>query len=680
MNKINENYKKITAFLLAFLLSFLTIIPSLRAEDGSSTWMPGLFYNVAGGTHGQMDRLKINGEDVFCLDPEHVFKKGSGFSKGNIREVVGEKKLRKIELIHHFGFALSNKNDRSRAFTQIAIWEELGYSVQIGTSNGSNNLRGEYEGWLNGVNKKINKLMNVPSWNGKTIKAKLGDTITLDGEGKIEGSEVLNARNSKVWAEDGKIKIQVTENSQDGKIILQKNIPNYENSKGLTLLYKKSGSQKVAKIKLGVDPPTYFVNLQVEKPTKARILKVGENGEKVKGAIFEMCYDKDFKSSTVYEYTTGDDGYTKLDNWNQQNKTVYVREKFVPAPYIKSDEVKSFKITNGGNIELKFTNKKAKGEIRVLKADKGTGKGLAGAEFELYKNSVDKSNLIGKFATKNDGKLIIDSLELGKYILREIKAPEGYFIDNNNRDTEFNLIYKNQTVEKVVVEKKITNDKITTEVELTKKDTMSLKNVPGATVEFENVKTKEKKTAVTDKDGKIRIKLTYGEWVYKETIAPVGYVKAEKFGKINVTENGAKILEVLWNQPIVSNYELTKQDTISKKALPGCEVVIKNAETGEVVFKGKTDENGKIRTKLRYGKYILEETIAPKGYVKATKTLEINVTEDGATIEQVLYNDKIQQMPKTNLYSSGMFFSTLLLVSGLGTGFILLKIKKQEEN
>lgn len=677
MNKIKENYKKITAFLLAFLLSFLTIIPSLRAEDGSSTWMPGLFYNVSGGTRGQMDRLKINGEDVFCLDPEHVFKKGSGFSKGNIREVVGEKKLRKIELIHHFGFDLSNKNDKSRAFTQIAIWEELGYSVQIGTSNGSNNLRGEYESWLNGVNKKINKLMNVPSWNGKTIKAKLGETITLDGEGKIEGSEVLNARNSKVWAEDGKIKIQVTENSQDGKIILQKNIPNYENSKGLTLLYKKAGSQKVAKIRLGVDPPTYFVNLQVEKPTQAKILKVGENGEKVKGAIFEMCYDKDFKG-TIYEYTTGEDGYTKLDNWNLIGKTVYVREKFVPAPYIKSNEVKNFKVTNGGNIELKFTNKKAKGEIIIKKEDKGTGKGLAGAEFELYKNSVDKSNLIGKFTTKNDGKLSIDSLELGKYILREIKAPEGYFINESTKDTEFNLEYKNQTVEKVVVEKKITNNKITTEVELTKKDTMSLKNVPGATVEFENTKTKEKKTAVTDKDGKIRIKLTYGEWIYKETIAPKGYVKAEKYGKINVTENGAKIQEVLWNQPIVSNYELTKQDTISKKALPGCEVVIKNAETGEAVFKGKTDENGKIRTKLRYGKYILEETIAPKGYVKATKTLEINVTEDGATIEQVLYNDKIQQIPKTAI-PGGMLFSTLLFASGLGVGFILLK-KKREEN
>ena len=134
---------------------------------------------------------------------------------------------------------------------------------------------------------------------------------------------------------------------------------------------------------------------------------------------------------------------------------------------------------------------------------------------------------------------------------------------------------------------------------------------------------------------------------------------------------------MLWNQPIVSNYELTKQDTISKKALPGCEVQIKDKETGEIVFKGKTDENGKIKTKLRYGKYILEETIAPVGYIKATKTLEINVTEDGATIEQVLYNDKIQQMPKTAI-PGGMFFSTLLFASGLGVGFILSLIHISE--
>lgn len=678
MNKIKENYKKISAFILAFLLSFIAIVPGIKAETGTSSWIPGYFYSVASGTHGQMDRLQIDGEDVFCIDPEHVFKNGSGFSEGNISSVLTDEQKDKIELIHHFGYILNGKGDRNRAFTQIAIWEELGYSVRVGSSNGGNDRRADYESWLKNVKNNINNWLNVPSWNKTTIKGKIGDTITLDGENKISGSYVESANGSSVWAEDGKIKIKITSSSTDGKIKLRKKPAGYDEAKGVTLVYTKSGSQKVSKLRLGLDPIPFSINLQVEKPTQAKILKVGENGEKVKGAIFEMCYSEDFKG-TIYEYTTGDDGYTKSDNWNLIGKTVYVREKFVPAPYIKSDEIKTFKVTNGGNIELKFTNKKAKGEIRILKADKTTGKGLAGAEFELYRNSVDKSNLIGKFATNSDGKLSIDSLELGKYILREKKAPEGYFINESTKDTEFNLEYKNQTVEKVVEERKIDNEEIVTEVEITKKDTMNMKNVPGATVEFENTKTKEKKTAVTDENGKIKIKLTYGEWVYKETIAPVGYVKAEKFGKINVTENGAEIKEILWNQPIVSNYELTKQDTISKKALPNCEVKIVNAETGEEVFRGKTDENGKIRTKLRYGKYILEETIAPEGYVKATKTLEINVTEDGATIEQVLYNDKIQQMPKTNLYSSGMIFSTLLLVSGLGAGFILLK-KKREEN
>ena len=680
MNKIKESYKKISAFILAFVLSFIAIVPGIKAETGTSSWIPGYFYSVAGGTHGQMDRLKINGEDVFCLDPENIFKKGDGFSKGNIKEVLSEENLKKIEFIHHYGYILNGKGDRNRAFTQIAIWETLGYSVRVGSSNGSNDRRGDYESWLSSVKAKINAFKSVPSWNGTTVKGKIGDIITLDGEGKINGSHVVDSAGSSVWAEDGKIKIKITENSQNKKIILKKLPQGYDESNGVTLLYKKSGSQKVGKITTAPDPKYFNVNLQVEKPTKARILKVGENGEKVKGAIFEMCYSEDFKSSTVYEYTTEDNGFTKLDDWALQGKTVYVKEKFVPAPYIKSNEVKTFKVTNGGNVELKFTNKKAKGEIRVLKADKTTGKGLAGAEFELYKNSVDKSNLIGKFSTNSEGKLAIDSLELGKYILREIKAPEGYFINESTKDTEFNLIYKNQTVEKVVEERKIDNDKITTEVELTKKDTMSLKNIAGATVEFENTRTKEKKTAVTDKDGKIRIKLTYGEWIYKETIAPKGYIRAEKFGKINVTQNGAKIQEVLWNQPITSDYVLTKQDTISKKALPNCEVKIVNAETGEEVFRGKTDQNGKIKTKLRYGKYILEETIAPVGYVKATKTLEINVTEDGATIEQVLYNDKIQIMPKTNLYSSSTIFSTLLLISGLGVGFVLFKIKQQEEN
>lgn len=288
----------------------------------------------------------------------------------------------------------------------------------------------------------------------------------------------------------------------------------------------------------------------------------------------------------------------------------------------------------------------------------------------------DKEELKGKvvhsFTTKDKPEEIIGKLKAGKkYIIREKRAKEGY---EKADDYTFEVGKDGKMQEIKIIDKKIERN-----VELTKQDTINLKVVPGATVEFENVKTKEKKTATTDSEGKIKITLTYGDWIYHETIAPEGYVKSDKYGKIKVTENGVTIEEVFWNEPITSDYELTKQDTISKKALPGCEVQIKNKETGEVVFKGVTDENGKIKVKLRYGKYILEEVLAPEGYVKATKTLEINVTEHGAKIEQVLYNDKIQTMPKTNLNGGGMIFSILLFVSAVCLVFVFLKKRKMKD-
>lgn len=283
-----------------------------------------------------------------------------------------------------------------------------------------------------------------------------------------------------------------------------------------------------------------------------------------------------------------------------------------------------------------------------------------------------KGKVVHTFTTKDKPEEIIGKLKAGKkYIIREKRAKEGY---EKADDYTFEVAKDGKLQEIKIIDKKIERN-----VELTKQDTINLKVVPGATVEFENAKTKEKKTATTDKDGKIKITLSYGEWIYHETIAPEGYVKSDKYGKIKVTENGVTIEEVFWNEPITADYILTKQDTISKKALPGCEVVIKNAETGEEVFRGKTDESGKIKVKLRYGKYVLEEVLAPEGYVKATKTLEINVTENGAKIEQTLYNDKIQTIPKTNLASNFVMF-IIATIGSLGFGLYCLKKKAEEEN
>ncbi|MDY3050841.1 MAG: thioester domain-containing protein, partial [Parvimonas sp.] len=314
--EISSKLKRVGAFALAFLLSFLAIAPSLKAATGSSEWIPGFYYKASGGTYGQMTRLYIGGEDVFCLEPGKVFIDGE-YSQGNVSSVLSESNLKKIELLHHYGYIVNGKGDRNRAFTQIAIWETVGGYVSVGSSNGSNDRRGDYESWLADVNSKINNFKSVPSWSGTTVKGKVGQTITLNGEGKISGTAEVEENGSKVSLPgDGTIKIKITENSKNGYIQFLKLPTAYDDSSGVTLVYQKAGSQKVGKITTAPDPTAYEVNLEVEKtPTKARVLKVGEAGEKVKGAVFEMSYTVDFQPKQTWEYTTGSNGYTEFDNW-----------------------------------------------------------------------------------------------------------------------------------------------------------------------------------------------------------------------------------------------------------------------------------------------------------------------------------------------------------------------------
>ncbi|MDD7764490.1 MAG: SpaA isopeptide-forming pilin-related protein, partial [Peptoniphilaceae bacterium] len=518
--EISSKLKRVGSFALAFLLSFLAIAPSLKAVSGSSEWIPGFYYKASGGTYGQMTRLYIGGEDVFCLEPGKVFIDGE-YSQGNVSSVLSLEQRRKIELIHHFGYVLNGKSDRNRVFTQIAIWETVGGYVSVGSSNGSNNLRGEYESWLSNVNNQINMLFDVPSWTDSTVKGKVGQTITLNGEGKISGSIVLRNAGSSVWAEDGKIKIKVTENSQNGSVILQKRPAGFDEAKGITLVYQKSGSQKVGKIRLDVDPPEYRVNLEVEKtPTKARVLKVGEAGEKVPGTVFEKCYDKDFKSSTVYTFTTDKDGYTAWDTWSLQGRTVYVREKSVPYPYIKSDEIKSFKVTDGGVVELKFVNKKEeKSSIQIEKLGEENEK-VAGAEFEISKTKDFKKISLVKTGKNGLSNLKEFINEIGTTIyIREKSVPYPY-----EKSTEVKSIKLKKGLNSVT----FVNKKKRATVEISKQSVTGSKELPGATLKLLNGAGKLIEKWVSGNTPHIIKNLKDGKYSLIEEISPVGHIIASK--------------------------------------------------------------------------------------------------------------------------------------------------------
>lgn len=69
------------------------------------------------------------------------------------------------------------------------------------------------------------------------------------------------------------------------------------------------------------------------------------------------------------------------------------------------------------------------------------------------------------------------------------------------------------------------------------------------------------------------------------------------------------------DKPITGTLVFSKLDVSTSEPLPNTLIEIYNAETDELIYSGRTDENGEITIEeLRYGKYYILEKEAPEGY------------------------------------------------------------------
>ena len=109
-----------------------------------------------------------------------------------------------------------------------------------------------------------------------------------------------------------------------------------------------------------------------------------------------------------------------------------------------SQTVGEFKIKDGnyGSVSLSpqptenITDIEGAFALRKVNTDK---EGLAGVEFEVFQVKADGTETsIGKYKTDKDGLLKVNGLEVGKYYIREVKAADGYKIDNKKID--FNIV------------------------------------------------------------------------------------------------------------------------------------------------------------------------------------------------------------------------------------------------
>ena len=169
-------------------------------------------------------------------------------------------------------------------------------------------------------------------------------------------------------------------------------------------------------------------------------LKKDDSGNALGGAVIGLfrADETSFTTDTaILTATSAEDGsfsFTKVPygNW-------VVHEISAPESFVLSDE--SYPVTigeNGAVIEIEIVNTKIRGTVQLTKVDKDyPDNKLTGAAFEVYCDSngnkkFDKDDeKISVMEEVSTGVYELTDLSYGGYFVKEQKAPEGFYLDEN---------------------------------------------------------------------------------------------------------------------------------------------------------------------------------------------------------------------------------------------------------
>ncbi|MFR1264653.1 MAG: collagen binding domain-containing protein [Christensenellales bacterium] len=368
--------------------------------------------------------------------------------------------------------------------------------------------------------------------------------------------------------------------------------------------------------------------------------------KKLAGAEFAVTDSRGF-TKTVTTDTSGKASITELpyDDYT-------IREIKAPKGYALSDKeysVKKTELVHGSPVVIEAANKHILGSVTIKKVDhENPEKLLEGAKF----NVTDENGSLLKWKAEGDvytldergssvitaGRVTLKDLPEGTYTLTEIDAPSGYAILDGSRT--FTITEANMTAP---LEIKVENLVRRTAVGFIKVDKNN-KELRLAGAEFTLYRMNGEKqgevvaTGVTNSNGLVTFtELTMGSYRAKETKAPKGYklwnapidFTVDEYGKVSVGSTELKPEGLVYTAMITNTAE-EKEITLKKvsdtgEALTGATFRL----SGEKSYILTTGSDGTAKISLPYGDYILEEVIAPDGYVLSSEKQALNLSDSG---------------------------------------------------
>ena len=370
------------------------------------------------------------------------------------------------------------------------------------------------------------------------------------------------------------------------------------------------------------------------------------------------------------EEVSAPDGYTQ--------NTQYVEIKVDKNTAYQMDSVSGDAI-----ITVTYENHPVKGKLVIHKSGETLKSfkkdfvyeetSLEGAEFEIYAaediftpdHQVDeqgnrhviyaKDTLVKTVTTDKNGEAVIKDLPLGKYRVKETKAPAGFVLNPDSQEVSF--IYKDQNTPEIEEKLEFSNERQKVELSVEKQDAETGKALKGATFGLYNkeaissgdkvvVKADTLLQEITSNEkGKaaFTLDLPLGRYYVKELQAPAGYVSSDEILEFDATYQGQdvktiKLKSVKKNQP--TTVEVTKADITTGTELDGASMSVLDKDGNVIDSWTSVKDSPHVIKRLQVGKtYILREELAPYGYLRATD-VEFTIS-DTAEVQKVKMEDEV---------------------------------------
>ena len=365
-----------------------------------------------------------------------------------------------------------------------------------------------------------------------------------------------------------------------------------------------------------------------------------ESKKRLTGAEFQWKDTVTGKTGTV---TVGTDGTITIPNLSV-NRTYEITETKAPVGYVLDKTVHKVTLTTAQAnkvVTVTIDNTAQKGSLAIIKVDKDSRKRLAGAEFKWRDTVTGKEGTV--VADKN-GQALITNLPVNRvYEITEIKAPNGYILNNKT----YRVTLRTNFADKIGYYT-IENVALRGNLKLIKQDGYSKQRLVGAQFRWRDTVNGNTGVVTANANGEATLYNFSVNRIYEitEIKAPNGYILDRTVHKILLPANyaGKTYTFTKNNQAQKGAIKILKQDGYTKQRLAGAQFKFRDT-TNNYTATFTANRNGEVLITGLAGDRIYEitEIKAPNGYIIDRRVHKVDLRGQGGKTYTLVLNNQAQK-------------------------------------